>query len=223
MDVADGQLTFTARDRQARCPRRRPTWAVLAMQHQDQDQNRLLNERRDMDRGSSKHRPELDEQMEREDETIRTNWPAAAYRGVAGARAVRPGAPDQELPADQEPAAPRGMTAADVELRVGHRRSGSRRASCPRAGTRCWSSCGTRAPPTTSLTPSPACPPGARTRRSARSSGPWAFPMRTTRPLAELMAHHSVYLKENPDGPCPVILYGRDAAGAATVLCVLVL
>ena len=70
-----------------------------------------------MERGSSKHGPELDEQMEREDEPIlRTGQPERTEEW----REPEPFAPehlDLELPEDQEPAAPRGMTTADVELR----------------------------------------------------------------------------------------------------------
>jgi hypothetical protein len=70
-----------------------------------------------MERGSSKHGPELDEQMEREDESIlRTGQPPRTEEW----REPEPFDPehlDQELPPDQEPAAPRGMTPADVDLR----------------------------------------------------------------------------------------------------------
>jgi hypothetical protein len=70
-----------------------------------------------MERGSSKHGPELDEQMEGEDESIlRTGQPARTEEW----REPEPFDPehlDLELPEDQEPAAPRGMTTGDVELR----------------------------------------------------------------------------------------------------------
>lgn len=70
-----------------------------------------------MERGSSKHGPELDEQMEGEDESIlRTGQPPRTEEW----REPEPFDPehlDQELPPDQEPAAPRGMTPADVDLR----------------------------------------------------------------------------------------------------------
>ena len=70
-----------------------------------------------MERGSSKHGPELDEQMEREDESIlRTGQPSPTEEW----REPEPFDPehlDQELPPDSEPAAPRGMTPAEVDLR----------------------------------------------------------------------------------------------------------
>ena len=70
-----------------------------------------------MERGSSKHGPELDEQMEGEDESIlRTGQPARTEEW----REPEPFAPehlDLELPEDQEPGVPRGMTTGDVELR----------------------------------------------------------------------------------------------------------
>ena len=70
-----------------------------------------------MERGSSKHGPELDEQMEGEDESIlRTGQPPRTEEW----REPEPFDPehlDLELPEDQEPAAPRGMTTGDVDLR----------------------------------------------------------------------------------------------------------
>ena len=70
-----------------------------------------------MERGSSKHGPELDEQMERENESIlRTGQPSRTEEW----REPEPFDQehlDLELPEDQEPAAPRGMTPADVDLR----------------------------------------------------------------------------------------------------------
>ena len=74
-----------------------------------------------MERGSSKHGPELDEQMEGEDESIlRTGQPPRTEEW----REPEPFDPehlDLELPEDQEPAAPRGMTPGGCGAAVGHR------------------------------------------------------------------------------------------------------
>ena len=70
-----------------------------------------------MDRGSSKHGPKLDEEMERESsELIKTGQPSRAEEWLqtepVGENHLEP-----ELPPDQEPGAPAGMTAIDAEAR----------------------------------------------------------------------------------------------------------
>ncbi|MGH3068176.1 MAG: DUF2795 domain-containing protein [Streptosporangiaceae bacterium] len=70
-----------------------------------------------MERGSSKHGPELDEQMEREDEPLLRSGQQPRTEEWRETEPYDPEHLDLELPEDQEPAAPRGMTPADVELR----------------------------------------------------------------------------------------------------------
>jgi hypothetical protein len=70
-----------------------------------------------MERGSSKHGPELDDQMEREDEPLLRSGQPPRTEEWRETEPYDPGHLDLELPEDQEPAAPRGMTPADVELR----------------------------------------------------------------------------------------------------------
>lgn len=72
-----------------------------------------------MERGSSKHGPQRDDEMEEEDQTIiRSNHQPAHTEEWRQTEPFDEGHLDTELPEEEEPAAPRGMTAADVERRA---------------------------------------------------------------------------------------------------------
>jgi hypothetical protein len=71
-----------------------------------------------MERGSSKHGPRLDEEMEDEDQTIlRSGQPPHTEEWRQTEPFDEPHL-ETQLPADEEPAAPHGMTPADVERRA---------------------------------------------------------------------------------------------------------
>ena len=71
-----------------------------------------------MQRESSKHSPRLDDEMEEEDQTIlRSGQPAHTEEWRQTEPFDEPHL-ETELPEDEEPAAPRGMTPADVERRA---------------------------------------------------------------------------------------------------------
>jgi hypothetical protein len=66
---------------------------------------------------SSKHGPRLDEEMEKEDQTIlRSGQPAHTEEWRQTEPFDEPHL-ETEMPGEEEPAAPRGMTPADVERR----------------------------------------------------------------------------------------------------------
>ena len=71
-----------------------------------------------MDRGSSKHSPRLDEEMEQETETIRHDGQPAHAEEWRQTEPFEEEPLSLSLPGDEAPAAPTGMTEADVELRT---------------------------------------------------------------------------------------------------------
>jgi len=71
-----------------------------------------------MQRESSKHSPRLDEEMEEEDQTILRSGQPPRTEEWREPEPFDPGHLESELPEEQEPAAPRGMTPADVERRA---------------------------------------------------------------------------------------------------------
>ena len=71
-----------------------------------------------MQRESSKHGPRLDEHMEEEDQTITRAGHQPHTEEWRETEPFDEGHLETELPEPQEPAAPRGMTPADVERRA---------------------------------------------------------------------------------------------------------
>lgn len=71
-----------------------------------------------MERGSSKHSPHLDEEMEKEDQTITRTGQQPRPEEWRQTEPFDEPHLDTELPEGDEPAAPRGMTPADVERRA---------------------------------------------------------------------------------------------------------
>ena len=170
-----------------------------------------------MERGSSKHGPELDEQMEREDESILRTGAAGPHRGVARARAVRPGAPGPGT--TRGPGT--GRAAGDDYRRCGaavrHRPLAPAAQAARGPSTPCWNSCSTRARPTMWSPPSAACRPGGSSPRSARSSARSASTPKRTTQATRLPDHEGTqppgrssrtvtWSREPPRGrrgPCP--------------------
>ena len=66
---------------------------------------------------SSKHSPRLDDGMEAEDQTILRSGQPPRTEEWREPEPFDPGHLETELPEEEEPAAPRGMTPADVERR----------------------------------------------------------------------------------------------------------
>ena len=71
-----------------------------------------------MERESSKHGPRLDDEMDEETETIRRSGQPSRTEEWRETEPFDPGHLEAELPEGEEPAAPRGMTPADVERRA---------------------------------------------------------------------------------------------------------
>ncbi len=71
-----------------------------------------------MQRESSKHGPRLDEEMEEEDQTILRSGQPPHTEEWRETEPFDSGPLETELPGNEEPAAPRGMTPADVERRA---------------------------------------------------------------------------------------------------------
>jgi hypothetical protein len=70
-----------------------------------------------MERGSSKHGPRLDEEMEQEDQTITRSGQPPHTEEWRETEPFEEGHLDLALPEDEAPAAPPGMTTEDVERR----------------------------------------------------------------------------------------------------------
>ena len=71
-----------------------------------------------MQRDSSKHSPRLDDEMEEEDQTILRSGQPPRTEEWRETEPFDPAHLETELPEGEEPAAPRGMTPADVERRA---------------------------------------------------------------------------------------------------------
>ena len=71
-----------------------------------------------MDRGSSKHSPRLDQEMEQETASIRHDGQPAHTEEWRQTEPFEEEPLSLDLPADEAPGTPPGMTEADVELRA---------------------------------------------------------------------------------------------------------
>jgi len=70
-----------------------------------------------MERGSDKHSPRLDDELEREDQTITRSGQPPHTEESRETEPFEEPLLDEELPPDEAPGTPAGMTPADVERR----------------------------------------------------------------------------------------------------------